>query len=309
MSIRPARDIRRGTSNVPRTGMDRDFRRVVSAGLYALAIASAFACQKTQPAPAAAETVAPPPVRNAPVATTDPDVQAAQVELLAGHASAATKLVMPVLRTKERRTPAALLVAARAATEWNGWTLVNALLAFEPWIDTMYAGEAHELLARSALERGEAREARKHAEASLKADCSPQARALRLVLLARGLDRLDVRASAASYYHQAAEALPAVKEWLLLRAAGTTADGKTRERLYANVKTPAARARVARTEAQDLERFRMDLAAANAYEKVGDMPSAYRLRLSNTAEPAVRAGAKAGLLGYLQRDARGDDLE
>ncbi|HEU4994869.1 MAG TPA: transglycosylase SLT domain-containing protein [Gemmatimonadaceae bacterium] len=290
--------------------MDRDFRRVVSTGLYALVLASAVACQKTQPAPASAEAAVPaPPTRNAPVATNDPDVQAAQLELAAGHASAATKIVMPVLRTKERRSPAALLVAARAASEWNGWTLVRALLAFEPWIDTMYAGEARELLARSALERGEAREARQHAEASLRAESPPTARAVRYVLLARALDRLDVRDSAASYYLKAADALPAAREWLLLRAAGTTSDGKAREKFYAGVKSPAARSRIAYTEAQALERFRMDLAAANAYEKLGDMPSAYRLRLVNTADPAVRAGARAGLLGYLQREAKGDDLE
>jgi soluble lytic murein transglycosylase len=78
--------------------------------------------------------------------------------------------------------------------------------------------------------------------------------------------------------------------------------------MYADVRTSAAKARVPYTEAQTLERLHQDLAAADAYEKLGDMPSAYRLRLSAADDAAVRAGLRSGLLGYIQRDARGDDL-
>ena len=103
---------------------------------------------------------------------------------------------MPILRIPERRTPEALLVAARAAAEWDGWPLVKAVLAFEPWLDARFEGEGRELLARSALERGDATEARANAEAALRVPSAPASRAVRLVLLARALDRLDMRDSA-----------------------------------------------------------------------------------------------------------------
>ena len=71
----------------------------------------------------------------------------------------------------------------------------------------------------------------------------------------------------------------------------------------------AARGRVAWTEAQTLERFDLAIAAAAAYEQLGDIPSSYRLRLSSDYDAAQRSTLRAGLLGYIQRDARGDNLE
>jgi soluble lytic murein transglycosylase len=245
----------------------------------------------------------------APVPTPDEDVRAAQVELAEGNAWLATRRVTPAIRSPERRTPEAVLVGARAAAAWKGWTLVNAMLAFEPWLDTRFAGEGRELLARSALERGEATAARDHAEAALRAPGDASAKAVRLVLLARALDRLDVRDSAAASYRRAAAALPAIREWLMLRAAGATADAAVRERIYRDIRDSAAVARVGNTEALALERFGMQLAAATAYEKLGDMASAYRLRLSAEGDAALRSGLRAGLLGYIQRDARGDNLQ
>ena len=299
-----------GTSNVRRSGMDRDLGRVmIGTVLHALVLASALACQQGEKKEAAGEVAVTLPMRPAPVPTPDADVQAAQVELAEGRASAATRIVMPVLRSPGRRTPEAVLVAARAAAEWGGWPLVSAMLAYEPWLDTKFSGEGLELLARSALERGEAAEARNHAEAALRVPSTPSSRALRLVLLARALDRLDLRDSAAGTYRRAADALPIAREWLLLRAAGSTADAKARERMYATIRGAAARARIPYTEAQALERFRKELASADAYEKLGDMPSAYRLRLASDNDASSRSLLRAGLLGYLQRDARGDDLQ
>lgn len=272
-----------------------------------LALFAAVACQQGDRRVSAGDVATGAPVHPAPIVTADPDVRRAQNELADGRAAHASRLVMPVLRVPERRTPEAVLVAARAASQWGGWPLVRALLAYEPWIDTRFDGEARELLARAALERDAAAEARAHAEASLRGSLGSAPRGVRLALLARALDRLDQRDSAAGVYRRAAEALPAAREWLLLRAAGATRDARERERLYAALKSRVARARVAPTEAQTLERFGMMLAAAGAYEKLGDIPSSYRLRLAS-GDASQRSVLRAGLLGYIQREARGDDL-
>ncbi|MEX2178565.1 MAG: hypothetical protein WD801_07630, partial [Gemmatimonadaceae bacterium] len=277
--------------------------------MHGLVIAATLGCQQGDRREAAGEVSSNLPLVPAPVSTTDPDVRAAQVELAEGRAWAATKHVAPALRTSERRTPEAVLVAARAAAGWRGWTMVNALLAYEPWLDSLFHGEGRELLARSALERGDGTTAREHAEAALAVRSDPGSHAFRQALLARALDRLDARDSAAAGYRRAAEGLPLPREWLLLRAAGNTADAAQRARLYASVKQSVARARIEPTEAQALERFGMALAAADAYEKLGDMPSAYRLRLSAAADAAQRSALRSGLLGYLQRDASGTNLQ
>src|SRR5688572_7738460 len=58
------------------------------------------------------------PTTHPTVATPDADVNRAQAELAEGRPTVATRIVMPVLRTPERRTPEAQLVAARAAAAW-----------------------------------------------------------------------------------------------------------------------------------------------------------------------------------------------
>jgi soluble lytic murein transglycosylase len=266
-------------------------------------------CQQSERRESTGEVGVVLPTAPVPVPSSDPDVMRAQTELADGRGTLATRIVMPVLRTPERRTPEALLVAARAAASWEGWTLVNAMLAFEPWLATRFDGEGLELLARAALERSDASKAREYAAAALRVRSEPAARAMRTVLLARALDRLDLTDSAAAAYRRAADALPAIQEWLLLRAAGSTEDARERQRLYADIRDPAARERIPYTEAQTLERFGLELAAATAFEKLGDLPSAYRLRLASDYDAAQRAGVRAGLLGYLQRDARGDNLQ
>ena len=184
------------------------------------------ACQQPDRREFSGEVAVALPTTPVPIPSRDPDVQRAQAELAEGRSTLATRLVIAALRDPERRTPEALLVAARAAAAWNGWTYVNATLKYEPWLATRFDGEGLELLARSALERGDATEARAHAEASLRVRSSPSARAVRMVLLARALDRLDAVDSAAVMYRRAASALPMIDEWLLLRAAGATKDAK-----------------------------------------------------------------------------------
>lgn len=277
-------------------------------GMHALLAATMLACQQGERREAAGDVGTPLPLRPTPVVSADRDVQAAQTELFEGQAVRATRLVMPALRDPARRTPEALLVASRAAAEWGGWPLVDAMLKFEPWISTRFGGEALELLARAALERGAAEEARSHAEEAFRVAGDATARAVRRVLLARALDRLDQADSAAATYRRAADALPSIRDWLMLRAAGAMRDAGARERLYGRLTVPAAKARVTFTEAQTLERFDLDLAAATAYEKLGDHPAAFRLRLSSDYDAAQRSTLRAGLLGYIQREARGENL-
>ena len=276
---------------------------------YALLLSATLSCQQAERRDAAGEVAATLAARPVPVPTPDLDLRAAQVDLSEGPAWLATRKVAPVLRTPSRRTPEAVLIAARAASAWGGWSEVQRLLASEPWLKERFGGEGLELLARSALERGDAADARANAEAALRVPGEPAARALRLVLLARALDRLDARDSAAASYRRAADALPLAREWLLLRAAGATDDAAARQRMYAAIRNPVTRARVPYTEAQTLERFGKLAEAAAAYDSAGDTPSAIRLRLSVTKDESQRAALRARLLQYIAKQSPGDDLE
>src|SRR5205085_6690120 len=62
------------------------------------------------------------------------------------------------------------------------------------------------------------------------------------------------------------------------------------------------------TEAQTLERFNRLEDAAVAYDNVGDTASAFRLRLEAARDSATRSRLRAGLLQFIEKDARGDDL-
>lgn len=279
----------------------------MTALLHVVLLVGMAGCQQERTKESAGEVIAAIPLRPAPVPSFDEDVRFAQTDLAEGRAWAATRRIQPALREPVRRTPEAVLVAARAAAAWGGWEEVHRLLADESWLASRFSGEGHELLARGALERNDARLARTHAEAALPLAGDQASRGIRQVLLARALDRLDLVDSSAQLYRRSAEALAPARDWLLLRAAGVTSDARERERLYAEVRTPAAAGRVGHTEAQTLERFRMHLAAADAYERIGDLPSAFRLRLM-AGDAAQRTATRAGLLGYIQRDARGESL-
>src|SRR6187455_3001536 len=63
------------------------------------------------------------------------ELKAAQTAIDRGHPWRATQIVAPLLRDPRRRTPAALIVAGRAAAAWEGWSVVEQLLANELWID------------------------------------------------------------------------------------------------------------------------------------------------------------------------------
>src|SRR5690349_17655650 len=157
----------------------------------------------------------------APTVASDTTLTAAERALQAGHAWQATRLLAPVLRDPARRTPAAVLLAARAAAGWDGWSEVDRLLRGQPWLATESAGAGYELLARSALERGtDTLAAASYADSAVRRAGDPRARATRLVLLARALDRLNQRDSARASYERAGQQLRDISDWLTLRAAG-----------------------------------------------------------------------------------------
>ena len=224
----------------------------------------------------------------------------AETMIADGHPWLATQLLAPVLRDPKRRSDAAVLLAAKAAAAWSGWDEVDRLLSRETWIDTKFDGDARELLARSALEKGNDTVAVGHARASVPRAKDARTRAIRLVLLARALDRLDQRDSARVSYERAAADLPEASDWLELRAAGVTTDPSERQRQYARVRVAAARERVPWTEAQALQRAGNAMDAAQRFESLGATVTALRLRASSPADSGMRASVKSGLLTYVR---------
>src|SRR5437763_5194526 len=225
-------------------------------------------------------------------------LKAAQAAIDSGHPWRATQMLAPELKNPAKRTPAALIVAARAAAGWDGWPEVDKLLAKESWIDAQFEGEGRELLARSALERGVDTLALSSSAAALRDAKSPDLRAVRTVLLARALERNNYFDSAAVMYASAATALRPVHDWLALRQAGVLRDSAARAKAYAVVTLPAAKARVPWTEAQARERYEDLLGAAARFAALGATVPALRLRMSVAPDDARRAAVRDELLNF-----------
>ena len=238
-----------------------------------------------------------PTLAGAPLA--DSTLRRAAADLDAGHPWRATKRLAPVVRDPARRTPGAILLAARAAAGWDGWQEVERLLRGAAWIDTTSGGIGRELLARAALEQGHDTAALAQATAALADAREPRARGVRTVLLARALDRTNALDSASAAYRAAAERLPTVRDWLLLRAAGVERDSARRAGLYADVRSPPARARVGWTEAQALERSGQPARAAARYAALGAMASAFRLRLAAATDSAERRAVATEVVAFI----------
>jgi soluble lytic murein transglycosylase len=237
----------------------------------------------------------------------DTALAAAESALAQGRPWRATELVTPLLRDPARRTPAAVLLAARAAAAWSGWVEVVTLLSAEPWVDTLFAGHGDALLARAFVERELARDAVAPATHAVERAPNGHERGMRLVLLARAYDQLNVRDSARDAYTRAADELPAAAEWLRLRAAAITDDSASRAAVYATLRLPTTKRRADLIEAQALERSGDSLAGARAYAAAGAPTSALRLRLalasatiaSGAASPAMRDSLRGQLVGLL----------
>src|SRR5919198_137022 len=226
--------------------------------------------------------------RVAAPAPPDTAVVAAQRALDAGHPWQATRLLAPVLRDATQRTPEVVLLAARAAAGWEGWSEVDRLLRAESWVSNQFGGRGLELLARSSLERGADTLAATYAEAAVRIASDAATRARRLVYLGRALDRLNQRDSALAAYAAAAGQLREGSDWLLLRAAGVADDSTERDRLFVDVRRAVARERLAGTHALDRGRAGHLAGAATRYAQLGAMPSALRLRIALAADSAAR---------------------
>jgi soluble lytic murein transglycosylase len=238
----------------------------------------------------------------------DTTLAAAERALNEGHAWRATRLLAPVLQDSARRTPAAVLLAARAAAGWEGWSEVERLLQNESWLPTQFAGAGYELLARSALERGvDTLAAATYADSAVRRAPDARVRATRQLLLARSLDRLNQRDSARAAYEHAASQLHEVRDWLTLRAAGVTDDSSARARLFAQVREPSARERIEWTDAIARERALDYAGAANRYARLGAMANAFRLRLLATPDSAAREALRDTIVRYVRsRPGTGD---
>lgn len=228
------------------------------------------------------------------------ELKEAQALIARGHPWRATQLLAPILRNPQKRTPAALLIGARAAAGWGGWTEVDKLLATESWIDSQFDGEARELLTRAALERGADTLALTYASAAVRSARGEETRAVRLVLLARALERNNFFDSATTAYARAVDVLHPVRDWLRLRAAGVERDSAKRAATFADITLPVARQRIAWTEAQTRERLADALGAASRYAALGATVTALRLRLSVAPDSDTRDVIKGELLSYIR---------
>jgi soluble lytic murein transglycosylase len=230
----------------------------------------------------------------------DSDLRRANDLIASGHAWRATVVLAPVLRDAKRRTPAAVLLAARAAAGWDGWTEVDRLLAKETWLDSSYGGEGRELLARSALAQNADSVALSHATLAVQSATNAESRATRQAYLARAYDRRNDAAPASAAYADAAEGLAAVRDWLLLRAAGAQTESALRERAYARVSSGVARARIPWTEAQARERFGDAAGAATRFASLGAMVASLRIRLAIASDSVERERVKQEIIRLIQ---------
>jgi soluble lytic murein transglycosylase-like protein len=208
----------------------------------------------------------------------------------------ATRLLSAALRDSSSRTPAAVFLAATAASEWGGWNEVLQLLQGESWIDSLYGGQARVLLARAALDREEYDAALKHAAAALRR--SPTA-GERLMLFATALDRTDARDSAAGMYLRAAARLPDIADWLRLRAATLTSDSAGRAKIYEEIQDPLPRARIPWAEAAAYERTGDRAEAARRYAQLGESVTSLRLRLELSSDSSHRGAIRAETFALL----------
>lgn len=266
----------------------------------ALALILLVGCRPSHDADASGEVVSSPTKAIGRAIAQSDELKAAQDAIDRGHPWRATQLVAPLLRDPQKKTPAAILVAARAAAGWAGWTVVDKLLVDEPWIDTQSDGEARELLTRAAFDRAADTVALRYASAALAQSKTRATRDARTVLLARALERNNMFDSSAALYARAASVFPSIRDWLLLRAAGSESDSARRATSFSSVTLPVAKARIAWTDAQARERFADALGAATRYASLGATVSALRLRLSVAPDSALRSTIQRELVSFIR---------
>jgi soluble lytic murein transglycosylase len=213
--------------------------------------------------------------------------------LARGRPWQATRLLSSALSDSAHRSPAAVFLAATAASEWGGWGEVVQLLGREQWIDTLYDGRARVLLARASLERRADSLALEHATIALRLEPSSGER---LLLLAGALDRLGARDSAAAVYLRAADRLPQVSDWIKLRAAAVTDDSTARAQLLDGIVDALPRTRIPWADAAAYERTGDRAGAALRYAALGDRLTSLKLRLALSPDSAPRRTIRRELL-------------
>jgi soluble lytic murein transglycosylase len=231
-------------------------------------------------------------------ATADTLFSAAAQALEQGRPWEASRLIAPVLADSARRTPDALMLAATAASRWNGWREVVRLLDGQPWVDSVPDGRARLLLARGAYETG-ADSAALRSALAVPASNVAALDGARLVTLALALERLGARDSAARTYVRAADVLPAISGWLRVRGAAVTDDSASRARLYETVTDALPRDRIGWSEAA-AHRGAGDLnGAAVRYQALGARALAARLRFEASPDSARRSAVRRDLVGLV----------
>lgn len=235
----------------------------------------------------------------------DSVVGAASRAINDGRPWQATRLLSNLVRDQTNRPPSVLLAAARAAAQWEGWGSVVRLLDREPWLDRYGDGLGHALLGRALIERSQSEAALPHTRRAV-ALAPASERGDRLVLHGRALDRANQLDSAAATYLAAAEALPLIRDWLLLRAAGVTTDSGARRALFERVEDPIAEARIPWTEALARDRSGDWRGAARQYAEVGAQLASVRLRLGG--DSTARAAARVELAAFLTPDRPPDEI-
>lgn len=236
----------------------------------------------------------------------EPVIIRAEQAIEAGRPWHATRILDSLLADSASRTPRAVLVAARAAAGWGGWSRVDRLLGPAPWRDSM-GGEAHALLARSALARADHPAALRHARRAVETAVDA-ARPERVVLLARAHDRLAQRDSASAAWLSAADGLPTVAEWLRLRAAAATADDSARQAIFSRIQLPHLRTRIGPTDARALERAERWADAAARYLELGEPATALRLRYRAARSPEDRAAVRREVLAWFELPRANEDV-
>ncbi len=143
----------------------------------------------------------------------------AEQHLAAGRPYAAWESLQGYLDLAGPEGQRANLLAARAASQWGGWDRARSVLAGRTWLTTFSRGEGMFLLARAEEELGNSAGADEAFRAYLTVnEAEAEARAVARARHAGILSGLGLAAESAGAFDAAAADLPAIADWLGLRA-------------------------------------------------------------------------------------------
>lgn len=230
----------------------------------------------------------------------DPAVRRALESIQGGLPWRATLQIAPVLADHTRVSDAAVLVAARAASEWGGWHEVERLLAARSWEDTAAEGYASELLARAALADSRTAPAIQRAERAVANATPGREKGVRLVTLARAYENAGRYQEAHDAYLDAGRSLPEIADWLVLRSAALTPDPRERAVILGEITSPAAVRRVGLTDARARLRWGDSANAALVYHAIGWPATAFEIRLNLARTRADSLALRDSILEFIK---------